>query len=99
MAWASRMWRPQNSAMCSNVSEADRVPDEPVASRQMVVHQLQGSISGGALGRHQQPLQIAQIVGGEPAHPKAQGRDVGLMAILLPEHPAQHVGMVKRFGW
>ena len=65
---------------------------------QMLVHQLQRRIPGLALARHLQPLQVVQILRPKQAHPEAQRRDIGLVIVLLPEHPVQHVGMVERVG-
>src|SRR5689334_2719245 len=79
----------------ANIGQADPVPYEPVPAVEMIVHQLERGIPRLTLRTQLQPLNLVEVRFAEPPHPEAQSRDVGLMVVLLPRHPAQHVGMVE----
>ena len=65
--------------------------------RQMLVHQLERGIAGLAL-RAIWCRCARSAASSDAVDPEAQRRDVGLVVILLPEHPAQHVGPVEPVG-
>ena len=72
-----------------------RSPTKKRAAGEMLVHQPERRLARLALARQQRALQLAQPRLADEGEPEAQGRDVGLVIILLEEHPAQHVGAVE----
>ena len=48
-----------------------------------------------AFPRNLHPLGVIQRLDPDEPQPEAERGDVGLMIILLPEHPTQHVGLVE----
>ena len=78
-----------------DVGEAQAIADEPVAALEVPVHQFQRGFPQLALHRQERALQGVELVFADEGDPEAHRRDVRLVIILLPEHPAQHVGALE----
>src|SRR5829696_2108890 len=58
----------------------------------MLVHQRESIVTGLALQADLLPLVPGKCIQADDAQPEADRRDIRLVAVLLEEHPAQHVG-------
>ena len=74
------------------------VADEQVACARDARPSASAPLRRPPLGRQLGALELGEIGLADEGQPEAQGRDVGLVIILLPEHPAQHVGAVEPVG-
>ena len=68
-----------------NIGEGDRLPHQERRSRQAVLQALQGAIAPLDQPRLQLAHRLAGVADLEPGD-----GDIGLVAVLLPEHPFQH---------
>ena len=67
-----------------DVGEAEPVADEEGAAGEMLVHQPERGLARLALAGKQGALEVVQPLLADESQPEAQGRDVGLVIILLP---------------
>src|SRR5690606_34794231 len=79
----------------ADVGEAELVGDEPLAVSKVSIHQVQRLLATFALSGNLHALGVAQRINADEPQPEAQGGDIRLVAILLPEHPPKHVRKVE----
>jgi hypothetical protein len=79
----------------ADVGEARRFADQESPRGKMLVHQRQGRLPGRALCGELLALRIVQPILTDEVQPEAERSDVGLVIILLEEHPAEHVGAIE----
>ncbi len=76
-------------------ASVDALPDQPAALGEVLVHQRQRRFPRRPLAGKLRPLHVREVRLPDEGQPEAQRRHIGLVIILLPRHPAQHVSPLE----
>lgn len=80
-----------------NISERQRIAAQKEMLAKLCIHQRQRRLAPCPLTLHQRPLFIGKVRLSNKAQPEPKGRDIGLVLVLLKEHPAKHIGLSEPF--